>query len=262
MPCGEDKQRIATRRPAFPTDDHPPLFLLKPGTGPRRLAARHVLCQRVSPGGLGLPPPVRALGTSPPLPKLLSQGGGLLSCVRRQDLAPLPWSPRAARADRARLQQRQALGPLLPLGRRRTMGNRPARRLRQRVEEKARAFATPCAALPAALARGNRSRQPLPSAPAAGPVPRRSLAAAPASRPGGHRAARAAATEAPRFSTPPGDPGGDRTHGSQCCAHTTRDAPPGALGAVAGPVPASGEEERGRQKVAMPTRSNLRIVLP
>src|SRR5262245_59361880 len=132
---GHRQERLAACRPAFPADDQAAGYLLAPGTRARGLESRQHVFDSSAPVLLRLPDPRRALRPDTPLPELLPQRFRLLALRRRKDFEALARTPPLARAALHGIKPRPLLYPLVPIGWRDAVGQGPATRLREPVEQ-------------------------------------------------------------------------------------------------------------------------------
>ena len=190
----ESKQCADACGKPLPADDHAAVLLLIPGKQPLRLEAPDGPRDGAAPRLRALPAPCRDLRPNATLAHWPAQGLGVVPRGARQDLQTFPRTPRLAGPGTDGGPQRQALGPLMPMGRPRAVGQGPAGRVGERVEQEA---------LPRTATEASR-------------VPGQGRGGGPASRRGGPPPANAATTAARPFARPMAARAGYRTRGSRC----------------------------------------------
>jgi hypothetical protein len=159
MNNGDGEERVEAGGETFPARDQAAVLAVAPGTRPLGLEARDALFDWPPTRLSDLPPPFGDLRAAPALSEALAEVFGILPCIRRQDLAPLARSASLARGEAKGFQPREALGPLVAIGRRGARGQRHTRTLCAAVAEEALALPAIRHALTAACARGQK-RQP------------------------------------------------------------------------------------------------------
>jgi hypothetical protein len=208
------ERREACRQP-LPADDQAAVLVLTPGNRPLGLDAGDIQFAGAAPRVRGLPEALRYLRPTPACAPLQAQRVGVIALVCRQHLGTLARTPWLASLEADGVQPREHLGPLIAVGRGRTVGQGPARGVREAVEEAPLACTTAGDALTAACARGQTSRRPRRPATESSRVPRPARGAALAWPRACPRCATAAATDGPHFWTPLGGHVGDRPSGSR-----------------------------------------------
>jgi hypothetical protein len=208
------ERREACRQP-LPADDQAAVLFLKPGKRPLGLEAGDSQFAGAAPRVRGLPDALRSLRPHPACAPLQAQRFGVIALGCRPHLGTLARTPWLARLEADGVQQREHLGPLIAVGRCRTVGQGPARGVREAVDEAPLACTTAGDALTAAWARGQTSRRQRRTATESSRVPRPARGAALAWPQACHRCATAAATDGPHFWPPMGGHVGDRPSGSR-----------------------------------------------
>ena len=202
-------------RETFPADNQAAVLALEPRKRPLGLEARDVLFHGPPTRLSGFPDSFGELGADTPLTKALAKVIGVISLIRRQHLEPFARSAAFACAHAESIQQRDDLGPFVPMRWGCARGQGHARPIGETVDKDAFAFPAIRDALTAPLARGKRSHPQRhiasESARALRPARARVLAWQPAS----HRLASAATTDARRSWRPIAGHAADHTSGSR-----------------------------------------------
>jgi hypothetical protein len=192
---GNSKKRVEARGDTFPAHDQAAILPLKPGKCPLDLEARDSLFDRPPPRFAALPHPFGNLGPDATGAEAMTEVFGIIPLICRQHLEAFTWSAPCARANVEGIQQRDDLGPLVTIGRRRARGQRHARGVREAVDEDACAFSAIGDALTATFARGKKSHPHHRIATESARAPRPALADGLAWPRGSHRLASAATTD-------------------------------------------------------------------
>ena len=103
------KKRVEASRAAFPADHQAAVLALEPRQCPFDLDARDVLFHGAPTPLVGLPHPLRKLGSHPTLPESIAKLFGGIPLIRRQYREPFARSAPLACADVPRIQQREDL---------------------------------------------------------------------------------------------------------------------------------------------------------
>ena len=152
------KEYLKARSNALPTDYQAAVFILEPGKCELSLEPREHFLDWSTAVFLGLPDPLRDLRPNPVLPQLLPQRFRIIAFIRREDPKAFAGPAPLARGYLDRIQQRQHVGALLPVGRRGPIRQGHATSVREAVDQDP--FALPAAgdARAATLARGKKRR--------------------------------------------------------------------------------------------------------
>jgi len=151
---GNSKKRVEASGDTFPAHDQSAILPLKPGKCPLDLEARDSLFDRPPPRLAALPHPFGNLRPDTACAEGMTEVFGIIPLICRQNLEAFTWSAPFARADVEGIQQRDDLGPLVTIGRRRARGHRHASTVREAVDVDAFAFSAIGDSLTAAFARG------------------------------------------------------------------------------------------------------------
>jgi hypothetical protein len=116
---GNRDKRVEASGEMFPAYHQAAVLALEPGQGTLGLEARDILVDRPAPWLAALPHPFGNLGADPTLAEAMAKVFGIIPLIRRQDLESFTRSTPFAGADAEALQQRDGLGPLVPVGGRR-----------------------------------------------------------------------------------------------------------------------------------------------
>src|SRR4030095_624327 len=116
MDRSKSKKRFKARGNALPTDHQAAILRLEPGKCALRLKSWDHFFDRSAPVFLGLPHALRDLRPDPTLPELLTESFGIIPFIRRNDLETFTRAAPLARVHFARIEQRQHLRTLIPIG--------------------------------------------------------------------------------------------------------------------------------------------------
>jgi hypothetical protein len=211
----QGEERIEAGSEPFPGHDQAAVLALEPGKRPLGLVARDSIFDRPSPRLMAFPDAFGYLGANAACAEATAEVFGVIALICCQDPEPFARSTLPPRADVHGIQQREHLGPLVPIRGRGARGQRHACGIREAVDEEALAFPAIRNPLTAACARGKTSHPRRHTATESCRVPQPVRGGALAWRPASHRLASAAATGGRHSWTPIGDRGGDHTSGSR-----------------------------------------------
>jgi len=160
MPHRHREKRVETSGETFPADNHAAVLALEPRKRPLGLEARDVLFHGPPTRLSGVPDACGELGADTPWMKARAKVMGVISCICRQYLEPCARSAACARAHVESIQQRDDLGPFVPMRWGCARGQGHARPIGETVDQEALAFPAIRDALTAPLARGKKSQPP------------------------------------------------------------------------------------------------------
>jgi hypothetical protein len=118
---GDGQECRKAGRATFPTDSQTAVLLLKPGEGPLGLETRHIDLDGTATRALGLPDPLRDLGSDASRADLLAEVLGVISSIGDENFGALPGASTLASSEAHGVQQREDLGALIAIGRRRAV---------------------------------------------------------------------------------------------------------------------------------------------
>ena len=212
---GNGKERIEAGGAPLPADDQAAVLVLEPGKRPLGLVARDSLFYGAPTWLAVFPHAFGDLRANPSLTKAPAEVSSIIPSICGQDLRPLARAAPLTSADVEAIQQREDLGPLVPIRGCCACGERHASGICETVHQDAFAFAAIGDPLTPALARGKTNSPPRRTATESSRVPRRVRGGARAWRPRCHQPASAVTTDGRHSWRPIGDREGDHTSGSQ-----------------------------------------------
>jgi hypothetical protein len=189
------EKRIEAGGQTFPADNQTAVLALEPGKPPLGLVAWDRLFDRPSPRHAAFPDAFGDLGANPVCAEAAAEVSGVIALIRCQHLEAFARAALFPHADVRGIQQRDNLGPLVPVRGRGTRGQRPASTVREAMDEDTFAFPVIRHPLTAAFAREKTSHPRRHTASESSLAPRRAQAGALAWRPASHRRASVAATD-------------------------------------------------------------------
>jgi hypothetical protein len=110
------EKRIEARGQTFPADHQTAVLVLEPGKRPLGLVARDLLFDRPSSRLAAFPDAFGDLGANPASAEAPSEVFGIIALIRCQHLEAFARSALFPCADVQGIQQRDHLGPLVPVG--------------------------------------------------------------------------------------------------------------------------------------------------
>lgn len=125
----------------FPAQDQAAVLPREPGTWPLGLVARNAFCDGPPSRAAVLPHACGNLWPAPASAQAMTESFGLIPLIHGPHLEAFTWSAPLARAAVEGIQPRDALGSLMPMGRRGARGQRHASTVREAVDEDAWACA-------------------------------------------------------------------------------------------------------------------------
>jgi hypothetical protein len=153
----EGEERIEVGGEPFSADDQAAVLALEPCKRPLGLVARDIVFDRPSPPLTAFPDSFGYLGANAACAEATAEVFGIIALIRCQDPEPFARSALFPRADVQGIQQREDLGPLVPIRGRGARGQRHARGIREAMDEEAFTFPAIRNPLTAAFARGKTS---------------------------------------------------------------------------------------------------------
>jgi hypothetical protein len=115
MHHSESEKRIEASGQTFPADDQTAILALEPGKRPLGLVARDLLFDRPSPRLAAFPDAFGDLRANPACAEASAEVFGIITLIRGQYLEAFARSALLTCADVEAIQQRDNLGPLVPV---------------------------------------------------------------------------------------------------------------------------------------------------